>query len=158
MAIKTCQVLSYGIDFSGFDTWWKSANPNVTYQVTQAQSTPVYVDDCHVSIFEWKINVKSRIFEYASSKEVINGWNLIDKNLKILGSSILDLFVPISRLMLIEYNSIMASSGNLSITSMPTLIATNFGIISLLKLLTGITNALILLQLLVRKRLNYDRN
>ena len=134
MAIKTCQVLSYGIDFSGFDTWWKSANPSVTYQVTQAQSTPVYVDDCHVSIFEWKINVKSRIFEYASSKEVINGWNLIDKNLKILGSSILDLFVPISRLMLIEYNSIMASSGNLSITSMPTLIATNFGIISLLKL------------------------
>ena len=36
-----------GIDFSGFDLWWKSANPTMTYQVTQAQAIPVYIDDCH---------------------------------------------------------------------------------------------------------------
>ena len=126
--------MSSGVDFSGFDVWWKSANPTITYQVTQSQAIPVYIDDCHVSIFEWKINVKYRIFEYASSKEVMNGWNLIDKNLKILGSSIFDLFVPISRSMLIEYNSIMAFYGNLSIRSIPISTAINFGIISLLKL------------------------
>ena len=133
MDYQEFQVLLYGIDFSGFDVWWKSANPSITYQVSQTQSIPVYIDDCHGSIFGWKINVKSRIFEYADSKEVINGWNLIDKNLKILGSSIFELFVPISRSMLIDYNSIMAFSGNPSIPSIPTSTAINFGIVSLLQ-------------------------
>ena len=108
MDYQELQVLLSGIDFSEFDLWWKSTNPSITYQVTQVQSIPVYIDDCQVSIFGWKINVKSRIFEYANSKEVINDWNLIDKNLKKLGSSIFELFVPISKSILIDYNSIMA--------------------------------------------------
>lgn len=134
MGYQELQVLLSGIDFSGFEVWWKSSNPSTMYQVAQAQAIPAYIDDCHVSIFGWKINVKSRIFESANSKEVINGWNSIDKNLKILGSSIFELFVPISRSMLIDYNSIMAFSGNPSIPSIPTSTAINFGIISLLQL------------------------
>jgi hypothetical protein len=134
MDYQELQVLLSGIDFSGFEVWWKSANPSITYQVAQTKAIPAYIDDCHVSIFGWKINVKSRIFESANSKEVINGWNLIDKNLKILGSSIFELFVPISRSMLIDYNSIMTFSGNPSIPSIPTSTAINFGIISLLQL------------------------
>ncbi len=112
-------------------------NPLIPLQCIKSRKPkliPAYIDDCHVSIFGWKINVKSRIFESANSKEVINGWNSIDKNLKILGSSIFELFVPISRSMLIDYNSIMAFSGNPSIPSIPTSTAINFGIISLLQL------------------------
>lgn len=109
-------------------------NPLIPYQVTLAQAIPVYIDDYHVSIFGWKINVKSRIFEYANSKEIINGWTLIDKNLKILGSSILGLFLPISRSMLIDYNSILPFFGKSSIPSIPTSTAINSGIISLLQL------------------------
>ena len=65
---------------------------------------------------------------------VINGWRLIDRNLKRLNSSIFELFVPISRSMLIDYNSAMALSCNLSIPSIPISQIVNLGIISLLQL------------------------
>ena len=63
MGYQELQAIFSGIDFSVFDAWWKSAKPSINYQVTQAQANPVYIDDSNISIFEWKINVKSRIFE-----------------------------------------------------------------------------------------------
>jgi hypothetical protein len=130
MNYQELQILLSGIDFSVFDAWWKSANPSITHQPSQAQANPVYMDDYHVSIAGWKINVKSRVFESANTTEVINGWSLIDRNLKILGSSIFELFIPFFRSMLIDYNSLMPYFGKSSIPSIPTSIVSNIGIIS----------------------------
>ena len=52
----------------------------------------------------------------------------------MLGSGIFGLFVPISKSMIIDYNSLMPFFGNSSISSIPISIAINFGIISLLQL------------------------
>jgi hypothetical protein len=73
-------------------------------------------------------------YDITNGYRVINGWNLIDRNLKILGSSIFELFVPISKSMLIDYNSLMPFFGKFSNSSIPTSIEINFGIMSLLQL------------------------
>jgi hypothetical protein len=41
MDFQELAMLLSGIDFTGFDAWWKFANPSITYQVTQAQANPV---------------------------------------------------------------------------------------------------------------------
>jgi hypothetical protein len=123
-----------GIDFSEFNAWWKSFTPSIEYEPTYIQADIVYLSEDYISIAGWKVNVKSNIFEFANASQVINGWNLIGKNLKILKSSTLELFSPIFKSMLIDYNKIMNLSGE-SISCIPMSIRPlNFGIISLLQL------------------------
>jgi len=122
------------IDFSELDAWWKSFTPPIEYEPTYIQASIEYISEDYICITGWKVNVKSRIFEFANSSEVRSGWNLIGNNLKILGFSILQLFIPIFKSMLIDYNTIMNLSGksnpSIPISARPL----NFGIISLLQL------------------------
>jgi hypothetical protein len=86
-----------GIDFSEFNAWWKSFTPSIEYEPTYIQADIVYLSEDYISIAGWKVNVKSNIFEFANASQVINGWNLLGKNLKILKSSTLELFSPITK-------------------------------------------------------------
>lgn len=122
------------IDFAEFDTWWTSNSPSIFSEPDSKQNALVYYDDDHISIDGWRFNVKSRNHRLANTKDVIDGWDLIDKNLKIVGRDIVQLYRPFFKIMLIDYNKIK----NLSSQSHSTIPLfkgeMNLGIVSLLQL------------------------
>jgi len=122
------------IDFADFDAWWISTIPSIFSEPNTTQTALVYYDDDYISIAGWRFNVKSRIHRLAVTKDVIDGWDLIDRNLKIVGRSILQLYRLFFKIMLMDYNRIK----NLSSQSLPTIPLfkgeMNLGIVSLLQL------------------------
>jgi hypothetical protein len=104
------------IDFADFDAWWISTIPSIFSEPNTTQTALVYYDDDYISIAGWRFNVKSRIHRLAVTKDVIDGWDLIDRNLKIVGRSILQLYRLFFKIMLMDYNRIK----NLSSQSLPT--------------------------------------
>jgi hypothetical protein len=122
------------IDFAEFNRWWTSNSPSIFSEPIPTQNALVYYDADHISIAGWRFNVKSRIHRLANTKDVIDGWDLIDKNLKIVGKSIVQLYRPFFKIMLIDYNRIKSlSSQSLSYISLFKG-EMNLGIISLLQL------------------------
>jgi hypothetical protein len=122
------------IDFADFDAWWTTNIPSIFYEPTPMQNTLVHHDNEHLSIAGWRFNIRARIHRFANTKDVIDGWNLIDKNLKIVGKSIAQLYRPFFKIMLVDYNRIKS----LSSQSLPDIPISkgelNLGIITLLQL------------------------
>jgi hypothetical protein len=92
------------IDFVEFDTWWITNSPSLFYEPTSMQNTLVQHDNEHLSIAGWKFNIKARIHRLANTNDVINGWNLIDKNLNIVGKNIAHIFFRLISVLLLYCN------------------------------------------------------
>lgn len=126
--------LIHDIDFSEFDRWWNFNSPSISSLPSLAQATPIREDDDHLTIAGWKFDIKSRIYRFANTDEVIAGWDLIDKRLKICKTNSFQLFVPLFKAMLIDYNKINNLSGKSRRDIPLSNRQLNLGIISLLQL------------------------
>lgn len=122
------------IDFSGFDAWWNSCSPSISTVPSLVKAAPSRNDDDHLSIAEWKFNVKSRIYALATADDVAAGWHLIDKNLKICRADMFQLFIPLFKAMLVDYNKISNLLGKSKHGIPLSNRQLNLGIISLLQL------------------------
>ena len=65
----------FDVDLSDFKSWLISHV--LTLNPTYPQIQPVRFDNELISIAGWKINVRARIYETATTDVVIHGWNMI---------------------------------------------------------------------------------
>lgn len=99
------------MDATEFESNFNSRLAPSDLSPTDAQTRPSDLDGENILIGGWRFNVKSTVFSVSTVNEVIQGWNLIEKNLSKNNISMERLFNPIFRSLKLDYNILFSGTG-----------------------------------------------